>query len=164
MKLVQRITALALSLALVSIAFAKDKGYEAQYIGGTVEAAKAGAWGYLDVKGGDEAVLRFDDKRKTEVRIPWKSVTSVEYGQKAGRRVGAAIATAILVSPVGLALLLSHKRKHIVTIEWAADGHAEAFAVELGKGDIRPALTVLEARSGHKIDYESEDARKNIGR
>ena len=91
-------------------------------------------------------------------------MTSVEYGQKAGRRVGAAIATAILVVPLGLALLLSHKRKHIVTIAWTVDGHNEAAAFELGKGDIRAALTTLEARSGRKIEYESEDARKNIGR
>ena len=34
----------------------------------------------------------------------------------------------------------------------------------LGKDSIRPAVTVLEARSGHKTEYESEGARKNIGR
>jgi hypothetical protein len=29
---------------------------------------------------------------------------------------------------------------------------------------IRPALATLEARTGKTIEYESEDARKNIGR
>jgi hypothetical protein len=153
------ITALALSLALVTPAFAVDAG-KAQYIGGTVVALKAGAEGPLDLKEGDDLVFG----KKTELHIPYKSVTSIEYGQKAGRRVGAAIATAILVSPVGLALLLSHKRNHIVTIAWTVDGHNEAAAFEVGKTAIRPMLTILEARTGHKIEYESEDARKNIGR
>ena len=39
--------------------------------------------------------------------IPYDQVADLEYGQKAGRRVGAAIATTILISPAGLMLLFS---------------------------------------------------------
>ena len=74
------------------------------------------------------------------------------------------MATAILVSPIGLVMLASKKRKHIVTIGWTVDGKNEAAVFELGKGAIRPALATLSARTGKKIEYESEDARKNIGR
>jgi bifunctional non-homologous end joining protein LigD len=59
-------------------------------------------------------------------RIPYSAITSIEYGQKAGRRIAAAIGTSIALGPVGLALLASHKRKHIVTLSWTVDGHNEA--------------------------------------
>jgi hypothetical protein len=76
--------------------------------------------------------------KNVEVRIPYSALTSIEYGQKARRRVGAAIATAILLSPVGLALLFSHKRKHILTLGWTVDGHNEAAGFELGQGQHSP--------------------------
>jgi hypothetical protein len=55
------------------------------------------------------------------------------------------------------------KRKHIVPIGWN-DGHNQAAVFEVGKNAIRPALETLEARSRKKVEYESEDAKKNIGR
>jgi hypothetical protein len=161
MKLIRQFTAVALSLAITTVAFAGISPDKAVYLGGTV-TAKTGQEGLFDLKGTEYAVFR--SKKEDEIRIPYAAVTSIEYGQKAGRRVGAAVATSILVSPVGLALLLSKKRKHIVTIGWTVDGKNDAAVFELGKTAIRPALATLEARTGHKIEYESEDARKNIGR
>jgi len=155
--------ALFVSLAIATQAFAGVGGDKAVYHGGTI-AAKAGEEGVLDLGDPTTAVFRLDGEKNTPgVRIPYAAITSIEYGQKAGRRLGAAIATTILVSPVGLALLLSHKRKHIVTLAWTIDGHNEAAVFELGKSAIRPALTTLEARTGKKVEYESPDARKNLG-
>lgn len=159
MKTIRSFTALMLSLTLAGTAFAGIGNNEAVYHGGTIEL-KEGTGGKLQLTDGKDAVFQ---SKGSSVRIPYAAITSIEYGQKAGRRVGAAIATTILVTPVGLALLLSHKRRHIVTLAWTVDGKNEAAVFELGKSAIRPALVTLEARTGKKVDYESPDARKNIG-
>jgi hypothetical protein len=161
MKPSNRIIALIVSLTITTAAFAGVGSDKAVYRGGTIEA-KAGEEGMLDLKDATSAVYRLN--KKQAFTIPYSAVTSLEYGQKAGRRIGAAVATTILVTPLGLAMLLSKKRKHIVTIAWSVDGKNEAAVFEMGKDIIRPTLVTLEARTGKKVEYESEDAKKNIGR
>jgi hypothetical protein len=157
----KRTIAFIVSLTIATSAFAGIGSDKAVYRGGTIEA-KIGDEGKLDLSDATKAVFQLN--KKQTVVIPYSAVTSVEYGQKAGRRIGAAVATTILVSPVGLAMLLSKKRNHMVTIAWTVDGKNEAAVFEVGKGTIRPTLATLEARTGKKIEYESEDARKNIGK
>ncbi len=51
----------------------------------------------------DPDKLRFEYKLKNQPRvytIPFNQIIDIEYGQKAGRRVGASIATAILLTPL----------------------------------------------------------------
>lgn len=130
-------------------------------------------------RGGSVTTLKQGDERKFSldgdafkifagghtVAIPYEKIQSVEYGQKAGRRIGAAVAMTVLVTPLGLLMLASKKRKHIVTLTWQdANGRSEGGVFEFGKNAIRGALAALEARSGRQIEYESEDAKKNIGR
>ncbi|QUW01758.1 hypothetical protein J8C02_12795 [Chloracidobacterium sp. MS 40/45] len=120
-----------------------------------------------DLNTSDEASLKFSyrlksDKTNRVYAIPYKDFIDIEYGQKAGRRVGASIATAILISPVGLFLLFSKKRKHYVTIGYRGeDGREEVAVFELGKDIVRTTLPILEARSGKKIEYQDEEARKS---
>jgi hypothetical protein len=130
-------------------------------------------------RGGSVTTLKQGDERKFTldgdafkvlagghtVAIPYDKIQSIEYGQKAGRRIGAAVAMTILVTPLGLLMLASKKRKHIVTLTWQdANERNEGAVFEFGKNAIRGALAALEARSGKQIEYESEDAKKNIGR
>ncbi len=113
---------------------------------------------------GDEKDLKFEyslDKTSMVYSIPYKQIVDIEYGQKAGRRVGAAIATAILLSPIGLFLLFSKKRKHFVTIGYKdSDDKDQVVVFELGKDIVRTTLPILEARSGKKIEYQDEEAKK----
>ena len=88
------------------------------------------------------------------VTIPYKAITSLEYGQKAGRRVG----VAILISPLAL---FSKKRKHFLTIAYTENGKPQAGIFELGKDVVRTTLKVIEVRSGQKIEYQDEEARKS---
>jgi hypothetical protein len=117
--------------------------------------------GTLDLD--DVKELKFEYKLNKENKtysIPYDKFIDIEYGSKSGRRVGAAIATAILLSPVGLFLLFSKKRKHYVTIGYNDDAGKEQVAVfELGKDIVRTTLPILEARSGKKIEYQ--DAKDN---
>ncbi|MCW5981102.1 MAG: hypothetical protein KIT09_23670 [Bryobacteraceae bacterium] len=87
--------------------------------------------------------------------IPYERINALEYGQKAGRRLGVAIA----VSPIAL---FSKKRKHFLTVNYTDDEEKQQAAVfELGKDIVRTTLASLEARSGRKIEYQDEEARKS---
>jgi hypothetical protein len=141
---------------------------KAAYQGGTTRekdfsGAKKAVEGILDVD--NEKELRFEfklNKSDKVYSIPYDRIVDIEYGQKAGRRVGAAIATAVLLSPIGLFLLFSKKRKHFVTIGYKDAEDKEQVAVfELGKDIVRTTLPILEARSGKKIEYQDEEAKKS---
>lgn len=102
----------------------------------------------------DEKVYTFTAKGAT-LSIPYDEVDSLEYGQKAGRRLG----LALTISPW---LLLSKKRKHFLTISWKDDnGKQQAVVLELGKDIIRTELATLEARTGRKVEYQDDEARKS---
>ncbi len=154
---------------LNTVAFAGLDGKKAAYQGGTMKqklfpGAKDSVVGILNTT--DEKDLQFEyrlnksDDEKV-YSIPYNQILDIEYGQKAGRRVGAAIATAILIAPVGLFLLFSKKRKHFVTIGYKDSEGTEQVAVfELGKDIVRTTLPILEARSGKKLEYQDEEAKK----
>lgn len=76
------------------------------YVGGTVSSIKEGTEGRSSAK--DEKIFVFNYKGG-ELKIPYDRVNDLEYGQKAGRRVG----VAIVVSPLAL---FSKKRKHYLTL------------------------------------------------
>lgn len=147
--------------------FAGLSSKKAAYQGGTTKdkdfaGAKESVEGNFITS--DEIALKFDyelNKVKKTLSIPYSQFIDVEYGQKAGRRVGAALATA-LISPIGLFLLFSKKRKHYVTIGYKSeDGKDQVAIFEVGKDIIRESLAVLEARSGKKIVYQDEEAKKS---
>ena len=130
------------------------RGKEAKYIGGTIASFSENADVKFDL--GESAVV-FTSKAKggAKLSVPYNKVDSVEYGQKAGRRLGLALA----ISPL---FLLSHKRKHFVTINFEDDGGKKQGAVfELAKGIVHDTLSHLEAKTGKKVDYESDEARKH---
>lgn len=127
---------------------------KAEYVGGTISTISEEAEGELDTTTEAELIFTPERGKGRSVMIPYSAITSLEYGQKAGRRVGAAI----LVSPV---LLFSKKRKHFFTIAFKdKDGKDQAVVLELGKDIVRTTLTVVETRSGKKIEYQDEEARK----
>jgi hypothetical protein len=150
--------------------FAGIDSKKAAYQGGTMRekyfpGAKDSIEGILNTR--DEKELKFEYKlnKSNEEKvyaIPYDQIVDIEYGQKAGRRVGAAIATAILIAPIGLFLLFSKKRKHYVTIGYKdTEGKEQVAVFELGKDIIRTSLAVLEARSGKKIEYQDDEAKKS---
>lgn len=148
-----RIAVAALVVVLSSTIQAAVRGNEVMYVGGTMATVPERTEGHLDLTG--DKLAEFKSK-KSSFSIPFARVTSLEYGQKAGRRVGAALA----VSPV---LLLSKKRKHFLTIAFEdAAGVKQGVVLEVGKDHIRSVATTLETKSGKKLEYESEEAKKNL--
>ena len=128
---------------------------KAVYRGGTLpfpEVATVGTMATTDVR---HFVFRY---KSGELRIPYGRVNSLEYGQKAGRRLGLAIA----FSPV---FLLSRKRRHYLTIGYIdVEGNQQAAVFELGKKIVRTTLAGIEARSGLKVDFEDEKARRALNK
>ncbi|HKV03975.1 MAG TPA: hypothetical protein VJO53_02585 [Candidatus Acidoferrales bacterium] len=122
------------------------------YVGGTVTSIKEGTEGTSSTR--DEKLFEFDYK-DGKLTIPYDRVNDLEYGQKAGRRLGLAIA----VNPL---LFFSKKRRHFLTVGYQdVNDKQQAAVFELGKQVIRTTLASLEARTGKKIDYQDEEARKS---
>lgn len=153
-------------LAIVSVAQPLIAGLgskDAEYVGGTWADIKQGTEGKFDVSGEDSA--RFVPNKGAPKIIPYKNVTTLEYGQKAGRRVGATIALGVTTLGIGaLPMLFSKKRKHYLSVAYTSDdGKEQGVVIELGKDVTRGTLKAMEARSGKKIEYESEEAKKHVG-
>ncbi len=133
------------------LAFSVDKN-KAKYVGGTVSTIEEGKEGKISLQ--DEKNLEFTYK-STTLLIPYDQINGLEYGQKAGRRVG----VAILVSPIAL---LSKKRKHFLTISYLDEREMQqAVVFELGKNIVRVVLSSIEARTGQNIEYQDDEARKS---
>lgn len=143
---------LALILIFDLIAWAGLGSDKTMYIGGTIASIKQGTEGRSSTQ--DEKVFVFE-YQGGKLTIPYDRVNDLEYGQKAGRRIG----LAIVVSPL---LLFSKKRKHFLTIGYTDDNDKQQAGVfELGKNIVRVTLASLEARTGKKIDFQDEEARKS---
>ena len=143
------------SLVLIAILSAATllavEGKKAQYIGGTVSAIPEKAEGLFNTNLEDNIVFTH---KKGFWEVPYSQITGLEYGQKAGRRVG----VAIMVSPFAL---LSKKRNHFLSINFTdSEGKMQAAVFEIGKDIVRTTLTILETRSGKKIEYQDDEARK----
>jgi len=143
---------LACAFAFESAAVAGLGSDKTAYIGGTENQIKDGAEGESSAKDEKHFVFQYKDGK---LEIPYDQVDDLEYGQKAGRRLGLALA----ISPW---LLLSHKRKHFLTVGWKDDQDKQHAAIfELGKSVVRTTLVTMEARTGRKIDYQDDEARKS---
>lgn len=167
MKTLHRGTAATL-LFIIVFAFVAEAvdGKKAAYFGGTVSAyagAKDPIEGRLDTTN-EEALILTPEKTPyagKALRIPYARILDIEYGQKAGRRVGTAVATTVLLGPIGLVSLFSKKRKHYVTIGYKDDeGKDQVAVIELGKDIVRTTLPILETRSGKQIEYQDDEARR----
>jgi hypothetical protein len=150
---VKKIIALTICVAflLESAMWAGLGSDSTMYVGGTVNSIKEGTEGKSSAK--DEKVFVFNYSGG-KLEIPYDRVNDLEYGQKAGRRLGVAIAVTWMA-------LFSKKRKHYLTVGYKDENDKQQAAVfEVGKSVIRVTLASLEARTGRKVDYEDDEARK----
>ncbi len=141
-------TALAAAMALLPVLAAQSR---AEYIGGTAARLGAGLTGNIEVA--DNHYFAFYSK-KSQLRVPYDRINLLEYGQQVDRRV----AMAVVISPL---LLLSKKRKHFLTVGYAdEEGAQQALVFRVDKDAIRATLVSLVARTGLRIQYQDDEARK----
>ena len=139
----------ALALALTVSA---SPATHVHYVGGTLSQLPAKASGTLHV--GDDESFTFQAAGAT-IKVPYRDVNMLEYGQRVSRRY----MEAILISPV---FLLAKRRAYFLTIGYTdSDGKQQAMIFQVGGKEIRPVLVSLEARSGKKVEYQDDEARKS---
>ena len=132
-------------------AAAGDPGYHAQFVGGTLADVRPKTSARLQLS--DPGMLIFACHGQT-LHIDYSRINGLEYGQNVSRR----FAAALLVSPL---FLLSKSRQHFVTIGYTdPEGKQEALLFRVDKRDIRGVLTTLEARSGRRVEFQDDEARK----
>jgi hypothetical protein len=149
---------IALRFALVFIttlvAVAGVSNDKAAYQGGTESDVPAGTAGYCTTGNEREFIFAFQNG---QLVIPYDQINDLEYGMDAARRLTFSTAA----NPFRL---FTKKKKHFLTIGWK-DEHAQQHAAvfELGKSVVRPTIVTLEARTGRKVDYQDDAARKSLG-
>ena len=142
---------LGVLLALSSLLQAGGPGDRVLYVGGTVAGVKNHSAADIDVR--DETSLSLN-LRDHAIRVAWGDITTLEYGLQVNRRY----VEAILISPL---FLVVKKRTHFLTIGYLdSEGRQQAVVLQVGKGDIRQLLVSLEARTGKRVEYQDEEARK----
>lgn len=144
----KNLAVLCLAAALLP---AGNSGGHAEYVGGTIAQIPEGCSGTVTAV--DEQYFVFYS-RKARWRVPYERINLIEYGQKVDRRYVAAV----LVSPL---FLLAKKRTHFLTIGYTdEENRQQAMVFRVSKGDVRMMLVSLEARTGRKVEYQDDDARK----
>ncbi len=137
--------------AVIPLLRAGERGAHAEYVGGTRPEIPNNCPGVLQAI--DEQYFVFY-ARKTNLRIPYERINMLEYGQKVDRRYVAAV----LISPV---FLLSKKRQHFLTVGYTDErGQEQALIFRVDKEHIRAMLVSLEAKTGRRVQYQDEEARK----
>lgn len=145
---VLRVFALAVFASVVARA---NDGAPVRYVGGTVAAIPGEADGKL--KTTDELFLEFRCKQR-QIHVGYDKINLLEYGQNVNRR----LALAVVISPL---FMLSKSRRHFLTVGYAApDGKQQAMVFRVDKSKIRAVLVALEARTGLKVQFQDDEARK----
>ena len=145
-----KIQSAALALLLCARASA-EPGSSAEYVGGTVASLTGKTSGRLRTN--DDVFLDFRAKGH-EVHVTYNKINLLEYGQNVDRRY----LMAVLISPL---FLLSKSRQHFLTVGFTdTQGKQQAMVFRVPKGDIRSVLVALEARTGLKVQFQDDEARK----
>ena len=142
-------------LALLPLLQAGDDGTRVLYVGGTVAGVQNKSQGRIEMAQGDALTLSIrNNAAVVQCVVPFKDVNTLEYGLHVSRRY----VEAILISPM---FLLAKKKSHFLTIGYTdGTGQQQAIVLEVPGGDIRALLVSLEAKTGRKVEYQDEDARR----
>ncbi len=136
---------------LAAGAAGSDSGYRAEFVGGTLAGIPPKSNAQLILTGPDALVFTC---RGQTLNISYPRINGLEYGQTVSRRYAAAL----LISPI---FLFTKSRRHYLTIGYMdAEGKQQALVFRVDKNDIRSVLTTLEARSGRRVEYQDDEARK----
>ena len=123
----------------------------ARYIGGTIAAISANSDGTIRTT--DDLFLEYRAKGR-ELHVEYDKINLIEYGQNVDRRY----IIAALISPL---FVLSKKRQHFLSVGYTdKEGRQQAMVFKVEKGKIRALLVSLEARTGLKVQFQDEQARK----
>lgn len=139
-----------------------DAGYDIIYDGGSVPSVTVGNVLRLHI---DANQIRFAgcgsrmgvmhnkacrDGAEIAFVIPAAAITEISYGQDVHRRVGTAIAVAIVSLGIGALVALSKSKKHFVGLIWADGDKKGGLAMQCDKSNYRGIIAGLEGITGKK--------------
>ena len=114
----------------------------ATYVAGTLPGVAEHSEGSISFPDKERMVFLLGGSRF--MVVPYKGLAGIEYGLTDHIR--------------GLVL---KKKSHYVSLTYQdAAGDRQGMVLELGADDFRPVLTMLEARSGRKVQYQDEKAAR----
>jgi hypothetical protein len=143
---------LVILLGLSSLLQAGDNGSRVLYVGGTVPGVRNKSGARIELL--DDDALRLNIKGDYSLMVPYKDVSTLEYGLRVSRRY----VEAVLISPL---FLVAKRKTHFLTIGYMdSSGRQQAMVLEVNKDDIRALLVSLEARTGRVVEYQDDEARK----
>ena len=146
-----RVGVLALAGCALSPVSGADSGSKAFYAGGTVAAIHPKSQIRVDCTGAEALSLLLPHG---SISVPYRDINTLEYGMRVNRRY----LEAMLISPV---FLIAKRRTHFLTLGYEdGEGKQQAVILVVGKDEIRPLLVSLEARTGRRVEYQDEEARK----
>jgi hypothetical protein len=91
------------------------------------------------------------------LHVPYDKVNALEYGQHVGERILAAV----LISPL---VVLGKSRKHFVSLGYVdANGRQQVLFMQVNKADLRALLAELEGKTGRRVEYTDDEARRGRG-
>jgi hypothetical protein len=126
----------------------------AYLIGATVPEFTAKCDVRVDLTG-DREILFIT--RLLTLHVPYDKVNTLEYGQHVGDRT----LEAVLISPM---FRLSKSRKHFVSVGYVdAHGRQQVLFMQVNKGDLRALLAELEGKTGRRVEYTDDEARRGRG-
>lgn len=132
--------------------YAAEAGDRVTYAGGTVPGLHNKAVARIDLGGADALRVK---AREESVEVPYASINTLEYGMKVSRRY----VEAVFISPM---FLLAKKKAHFLTIGYNdQQGNQQVMVFEVAGSDIRSLLVSLEAKTGRRVEYQDEDARRS---
>jgi hypothetical protein len=138
-------------LVLSPLLQAGDTGTRVLYVGGTVPGVHNKSGVRIDLQQDDAIRL---STGANSFQVPYKDVNTLEYGLRVSRRY----VEAVLISPL---FLVAKKKTHFLTIGYTdPEGRQQAIILQVGKEEIRPLLVSLEARTGRRVEYQDDEARK----
>ena len=136
---------------LLALSLSASIGSHVAYVGGTRADLSQGSSGVIDAS--DDGYLVYFAK-SVSFRVPYEKVNLLEYGQNVSRRY----MLALTISPM---FFMAKKRRHFLTIGYQDEtGKQQAVLFQVEKSDIRAVLVTLEARTGLRVEYQDEEARK----
>ena len=105
-----------------------------------------------------ESEIQFNAGRRGILAIPYKAVTSLEYGLEPGRRVpkGRGLVLLIAWDPIEQYTKNAHNLLTIVFRD--QEGTEQAVVLELGTKLVRPTLEMLERRTGQAVAFLNVEA------
>ena len=138
-------------LALSFLLQASGSGSRVLYVGGTVAGVPEKSSGRIELLKNDSMTLNVRDR---SIEVSYQSINTLEYGMRVSRRY----VEAVLISPI---FLVAKKRSHFLTIGYSdSEGRQQAMVLQVGKDEIRTLLVSLEARTGRRVEFQDEEARK----